>query len=180
MKSNYNSHVWRVVFGLVVLLIGVILWFGVVKNRVITSFGQYGHYRADAIDDEAQREIRFMTNAPCLSCHAYETRLHDNGRHKTISCEFCHGVLADHVKDNKKIGALPVKKREEIKVLCLRCHNKAIQARPKDVIKTVVMPDHLRDQKVKETHICNQCHLVHAPFYYIDHANRILGIQEKN
>ena len=180
MKSNYNSHVWRIVLGLAVLSVGVVLWFGVVKNRVITSFGKYGHYRADAIEEEANREIRFMTNAPCFSCHAYETKLHDNGRHKTISCEFCHGPMADHVKDNKKIGELPVKKGEEIRVLCLRCHNQAIRARPKDVIKTVVMPDHLRDQKVKETHTCNQCHLVHAPFNYIDHANKIFGIQEKN
>ena len=82
-------------------------------------------------------------------------------------------------KDGKKVAAMPVKKDQEIRTLCLRCHNRAIQARPKQVIKTVVMPEHLESQKVKVTHICNQCHNVHAPLKYINRAKEIVGMQEK-
>jgi len=155
---------------------------GFIGKTVLTpkSFGTYGHYRADAIEEEANIEIRHWTNAPCFSCHAYEANIHLNGRHKTISCEFCHGPYADHITNGKKSGTLSVKRGEEIKTLCLRCHNRAIQARPEAVIKTVTMPEHLESQKVKVTHICNQCHNQHAPLKYINRAQEIVGMQEKS
>ena len=176
MKSTYKSHVIRIALGL--LLFAVV---GGVGKYLLTpeSFGKYGHYRADSIEEEANRDIRHWTNASCFSCHEYEADIHLKGRHKTISCEFCHGTYADHIKDGKKVGTLPVKRGEEIRVLCLRCHNKAIQARPEEVIKTVVMPEHLESQKVKVTHLCNQCHNVHAPLKYINRAKEIVGMQEK-
>ncbi len=175
MKSTYYSHVLRIVLGLVVFAV-----VGGVGKYLLTpeSFGKYGHYRADAIEEEANREIRQWTSASCLSCHPYEAAIHLKGRHKTISCEFCHGPYADHIKDGKIVGVLPVKHGEEIKVLCLRCHNRAIQARPEQVIKTVVMPEHLESQKVKVTHICNQCHHQHAPLKYINRAKKMVGMQE--
>ena len=177
MQSTYNSHVKRIVLGLVVFAV-----IGLLGKMLLTpkSFGKYGNYRADTIEEEANLEIRYWTNASCFSCHQYTAKMHLNGRHKTISCEFCHGPYADHIKDGKKVGTLPVKRGEEIKVLCLRCHNKAIQARPAEVIKTVVMPEHLESQKVKVTHICNQCHNQHAPLQYINRAKEIVGMQEKS
>jgi len=177
VQSTYNSHVKRIVLGLVVFAV-----IGLLGKMLLTpkSFGTYGHYRADTIEEEAQVEIRYWTNASCFSCHQHEADIHLKGRHKTISCEFCHGPYADHIKDGKKVGMLPVKRGEEIRVLCLRCHNKAIQARPEEVIKTVVMPEHLESQKVKVTHICNQCHNQHAPLQYINRAKEIVGMQEKS
>ena len=177
MQSTYNSHVKRIVLGLVVFAV-----IGLLGKMLLTpkSFGTYGHYRADTIEEEARVEIRYWTNASCFSCHQNEADIHLKGRHKTISCEFCHGPYADHIKDGKKVGMLPVKRGEEIRVLCLRCHNKAIQARPEEVIKTVVMPEHLESQKVKVTHICNQCHNQHAPLQYINRAKEIVGMQEKS
>ena len=172
MKSTYKSHVVRIVLGLVVFAV-----VGGIGKYLLTpkSFGKYGHYRADTIEEEANREIRHGTNASCFACHKHEADIHLIGRHKTISCEFCHGTYADHIKDGKKVGTLPVKRGEEIRVLCLRCHNKAIQARPEEVIKTVVMPDHLERQKVKVTHICNQCHNQHAPLKYINRAKEMMA-----
>jgi len=177
VKSSNYSHVIRIVLGIVALA-----FLGFIGKTVLTpkSFGTYGHYRADAIEEEANIEIRHWTNAPCFSCHAYEANIHLNGRHKTISCEFCHGPYADHITNGKKTGTLSVKRGEEIKTLCLRCHNRAIQARPEAVIKTVTMPEHLESQKVKVTHICNQCHNQHAPLKYINRAQEIVGMQEKS
>lgn len=175
MQSTYNSHVKRIVLGLAVFAV-----IGLLGKMLLTptSFGKYGHYRADTIEEEAQVEIRHWTNASCLVCHEHEANMHLKGLHKTISCEFCHGPYADHIQDGKKVATLPVKKGEEIRVLCLRCHNRAIQARPEEVIKTVVMPEHLESQKVKVTHLCNQCHQVHAPLKYINRAKKLVGMQE--
>jgi hypothetical protein len=177
LKSTYKSHVVRIVLGLVVFAV-----IGGIGKYLLTpkSFGKYGHYRADTIEEEANLQIRHGTNASCFPCHQHEADIHLKGRHKTISCEFCHGTYADHIKDGKKVGTLPVKRGEEIRVLCLRCHNRAIQARPEEVIKTVVMPEHLESQKVKVTHICNQCHNQHAPLQYINRAREIVGMQEKS
>lgn len=177
MKSGNYSHVIRIIFGIIVF--SALGYLGKILLTPESFNNKYGHFRADAIEDEAAREVRHWTNASCLSCHAYEAKIHLQGRHKTISCEFCHGPYADHIKDGKKTGVLPVKKGEDIKILCMRCHNRAIQARPGEVIKTVVMPDHLKTQKVKETHLCNQCHHVHAPLKYIERAREITGFETK-
>jgi cytochrome c553 len=173
--SNYEFRL-IVVVATIVVATGIAF---VVKAQLIPdSFGKYGHYRADAIDEETQRPIRHGTNTSCLKCHAYEAAIHLKGRHKTISCEFCHGTYADHINNGKKIGALPVKKDTEITTLCLRCHNTEIKARSQAVIKTVAMPEHLESQKVKVTHTCNQCHHVHAPLKYINRAKQITGLME--
>ena len=166
---------------ILVLCIGVAAAGGAMIKSLLkpASFGEYGPYRADAVEEEAAIPIRHATNGSCYSCHPYEAKIHKAGLHKTISCEFCHGPWADHVAGKKKIGTLPVKKNREITILCLRCHNTEIKARPHEVIKTVAMPEHLEAQKVKSSHNCNQCHHVHAPLKYIHRAKQITGIGEK-
>ena len=162
------------------LSIGLLTGGGLFLKQLLLpdSFGVYGPYRADAITEAALIPIRHGTNESCYKCHDHEAKYHKKGRHKTISCEFCHGVYADHIMDAKKIGTLPVKKDKEIITLCLRCHNTEIKARHEEVIKTVAMPDHLKSQNVKITHNCNQCHYVHAPLKYINRAKQITGLME--
>ena len=171
---------YRIRLLIVLISIGVLAGGGLLFKKLLIpdSFGVYGHYRADAISEAALVPIRHGTNASCFKCHPYEAKIHKKGRHKTISCEFCHGTYADHVADGKKAGTLPVKKEKEITTLCLRCHNTEIKARHEEVIKTVAMPNHLRDQKVKLTHTCNQCHHVLAPLKYIIRAKQITGLTE--
>jgi hypothetical protein len=176
MGLSYKMRLVAVVVVMGIAVAGGLFVKGLVKPA---SFGVYGHYRADAIEEETLIPIRHATNTSCYTCHPYEARIHKTGLHKTISCEFCHGPWADHVAGNKKIGTLPVKKNKEITTLCLRCHNTEIKARPHEVIKTVAMPEHLASQKVKLTHNCNQCHHVHAPLKYINRAKQITGLGEK-
>ena len=82
MQSTYNSHVKRIVLGLAVFAV-----IGLLGKMLLTptSFGKYGHYRADTIEEEAQVEIRHWTNASCLVCHEHEANMHLKGLHKTIS-----------------------------------------------------------------------------------------------
>jgi hypothetical protein len=168
---------------LILICIGIFVMVGVgflIKSLLLPdSFGVYGPYRADAIKEAAEVPIRHGTNDSCFKCHPFEAKIHKAGLHKSISCEFCHGTYADHVTQGKKTGILPVKTGEEITTLCLRCHNTEIKARSEKVIKTVALPDHLKDQQVKLTHTCNQCHHVHAPLKYINRAKQITGLMEK-
>ena len=191
MDLSYRKRLLYVLLGIVVLAVGGLLF----KQLLLPdSFGAYGHYRPAAIEEEAQVLVRHGTNESCVKCHAWEAKMHKNGKHQTISCEFCHGPYADHVTEHEadpaidwvmdrriiaeKSGPLPVKKDKEITMLCLRCHNTEIKARSEEVIKTVAMPDHLKKQDVKLTHTCNQCHHVHAPLKYIIRARQITGMME--
>ena len=175
MGLSYRLRLLIVLLSIVVLAGGALLF----KNILIPdSFGIYGYYRADAISEAALVPIRHWTNISCFKCHPYEAKIHKTGQHQTISCEFCHGTYADHVENEKKIGTLPVKKEKEITTLCLKCHNTEIKARKEEVIKTIAMPNHLKDQNVKLTHNCNQCHHVHAPLKYIIRAKQITRMME--
>ncbi len=174
-KSNFLSHVIKII--LVLVVVGVV---GVAVRAMVlpTSFGKYGHYRGDAIQDEINRPIRNGTNASCLVCHPHIREMHLAGVHNTVSCEFCHGPVADHVKDGKVTANLPKKEGKEIKKLCLRCHNQIIRARPKESIKMISMPQHLEQKHVRTDHNCNQCHNVHAPLMWVNEAKAIIGAGE--
>lgn len=176
MQSSPNTHIRNIIIVLLTLAV-----FGIVSKFIFTpaTFGDIGHYRAMAIVEEANIQPRLGTNESCLSCHKHEKRKHLMGTHKTVSCEFCHGAYADHVLGDKKIGTLDVKKGEDIKTLCLRCHNKMIQARPTDKMKVVALPQHLEEKRVKTTHTCDQCHYVHAPLEYVNLAKKMVGIKDE-
>lgn len=174
--SKYNTHVIRIVAVLVILAAGGV---GVRAMLLPESFGRYGHYRAGAIDDEMNREVRNGTNASCLACHQYIKEMHFSGVHRTVSCEFCHGPVADHIRDGKVVAKLPKKQGDQIRILCLRCHNQIIRARPKESIKMVTMPDHLQKKQVRLDHTCDQCHNVHAPLMWVKQAKAMMGIVEE-
>lgn len=172
-KTKYNAHLIRLIIALVVVVIA-----GLIARKVFVpeSMGEYGHYRGADIQDQKMVPVRLGTNDSCFACHKPIRQIHKVGVHKTVSCEVCHGVYGDHIADGKKVGTLPVKHGEEIVDLCLRCHNKIIQARPRERIKMVGMPEHLDKQHVQLTHSCNQCHMVHDPLLWINQAKEMMGV----
>ena len=177
MQVGSKTHLKRMGFVLVIVVASVII-----GRMVFTpgGFGRYGHYRTGAIDDEIERPMVHMTDASCRACHEWDADYHSKGRHRTVSCEFCHGALTQHVKDGKVIGRLKVHRGGELNRLCLRCHDQAVRARPHnpEVIKLVMYPDHLKKQAVEPDHLCNQCHLVHAPLEYINMARKMFPMLE--
>ena len=174
-RSKYNSHLIRLLIALVIF--GVAGFFAK-KVFMPESMGQYGHYRGADIEDQKNVPIRLATNESCFQCHKPIRRIHKKGVHKTVSCEVCHGPYGNHIKDGKKIGALPVKQGKEITQLCLRCHNKVIQARPRESIRMVGLPEHLEQKQVQITHNCDQCHMVHDPLMWINQAREMMGLTE--
>lgn len=174
-RSKYNSHLIRLIIALII--VGVAGFFAR-KVFIPDSMGQYGHYRGTDIEDQKSVPIMLGTNDSCFQCHKPVRTIHKSGVHKTVSCEVCHGSYGSHIADGKKIGTMPVKREQEITQLCLRCHNKVIQARPRTSIRMVGLPEHLEQKQVRLTHTCNQCHMVHDPLMWINQAREMMGLTE--
>lgn len=62
------------------------------------SFGDIGHYRADAVGEIMELEQAYAGYQVCYDCHdeIYETKASSN--HKGVSCEACHGPAAKHAE----------------------------------------------------------------------------------
>lgn len=174
-RSKYNSHLIKLVIAFIVVAV-----VGYFARGFFTpeSMGQYGHYRGTDIEDQKNVPVRLGTNESCFQCHKPIRTIHKKGIHQTVSCEVCHGPYGNHIKDEKKVGTMPVKRGDEITQLCLRCHNEVIQARPRESIKMVGMPNHLEEKKVRLTHTCDQCHMVHDPLLWIKQAREMMGLAE--
>lgn len=113
------------------------------------SFGQYGFYRGDALNEMASYPIYFAGKMACEECHFDEYEMLDQYEHKTLSCEGCHGAGQAHADDPDV----------EMEVLtyshCVRCHE-ANPSRPASHPQI-----ESRDHYTGDT--CAECHLSHAP-----------------
>ena len=176
MKSKYLLRV--------LIILCLIIVIGGVAKFIFTpkDFGNHGSlfykfYRLSAIDDELKRPIKHFTNSSCEKCHPVEFNMQNSSVHKSLSCEFCHGPASSHINEKGKyIGKAIVVKGKEFVNQCLRCHNGIIKARKiRNVVKTVLYPDHLKKMKVKVSHTCDQCHVVHAPLKNIKHVKKFFS-----
>jgi ribosomal protein S27AE len=73
---------------------------GLVVGRALLipdTFGDYGHYRAAALDENRALEIAYAGQDVCGECHYDEYELKQQSHHRTVSCEACHGPGARHV-----------------------------------------------------------------------------------
>lgn len=174
-QTKYYAHLVRLVIALFVFAVVALV---ARQFFMPESMGQYGHYRGADLEDQKNVPLVLGTNDSCFSCHKPIRRIHKAGIHKTVSCEICHGSFGDHIQNGVKIADMPVKKKDEIKSLCLRCHNKVIQARPRKSIRMVGMPEHLEKQHVRLDHSCDQCHMVHDPLLWIREAKEMIYKKE--
>jgi hypothetical protein len=135
-----------------ILLLGVgVAAFLVIRGAVVPAgFGQYGHFRAGALDDVREKAIVFAGRNACESCHAEQVAAKQKGKHAMMSCEACHGPQAKHADDPSEKP-----KRPEVSALCVRCHE-ASSARPKS-FPQVIAKEHAGGEA------CNSCHKPHTP-----------------
>lgn len=83
------------------------------------SFGRYGHYRADAVDEIIAQEMNYAGYKACVDCHEEIYQLCQNSNHRGVSCETCHGPAAKHVEAPDEF--VPSAPRE--RGYCPLCHN---------------------------------------------------------
>ncbi len=82
------------------------------------SFGEYGHYRADAVDEIAHLDIKNAGHEACSVCHPDITQLKSTGHHRDVSCEVCHEPAQAHSDD--PTGVKPPAPRD--RGVCSLCH----------------------------------------------------------
>ncbi len=133
-----------------IFVVGTLLFIGIRSWLVPKSFGQYGHYRGDAISEIAAKPIQFAGRQACEACHGEIAEKEKQGKHASVGCEACHGALGKHVDDPSVQPA-----KLDTAQLCVRCHE-ASAARPK-TFPQVASADHSNGLT------CETCHQPHDP-----------------
>ena len=147
-KFKDTEHLLRVA---AVFVTGILLFLVLRAVFVPRSFGLYGHYRADALQEITARPISYAGHKACADCHDDVVQSKASGKHATVNCEACHGPLEKHVED--PAGVAP--QLPDTGVLCARCHESNL-AKPK-AFPQVDTKDHSGGEK------CKTCHNPHSP-----------------
>jgi len=132
-------------------VIGTLTFLGIRGYMVPRSFGQYGHYRGNAIGEIAARPVHFAGHQTCETCHADVLEQKKDGKHAKVNCEACHGALAKHADDPSSMQPAKL----DTAVLCVRCHAESA-AKPKG-FPQVAAADHSNGVP------CETCHQPHSP-----------------
>lgn len=163
---------------LVLVFVGIVALVLIVRMVVLPeSWGEYGYYRGDYIEEEAARPLVHGTNDSCKSCHETVYEMKHAGAHHRLSCETCHAPLVEHVRDGEKFADMPVRRGEAQTQLCLKCHQRVI-GRP-ETFPMIDAAAHLDEQGVRPTHECNRCHTVHAPLEAMQYVKRLRDVKEE-
>lgn len=115
------------------------------------SFGQYGHYRGDALIDISSTELIHASKEDCYDCHDDIQEKIESDAHAELSCLICHGPGLAHV-DNPESGNILKNSGREF---CGKCHQ-INAARSSDVIFQVDIATHHT-----EIDNCIECHNPH-------------------
>ena len=92
---RHAAHFLRLVALVAVAVVGFLF----VRSKFVPKdFGETGHFRQSAIDDEAKREPRHIGSADCSDCHTEIYDAWSKGKHHVPQCENCHGPGLMHTK----------------------------------------------------------------------------------
>ena len=153
---EHSKHLVRAIFLVIVVLIGFHIFRALFTPK---SFGRYGHYRADNVQEQMAKPVMHGEGPSCSQCHADRFAQVRAGSHTTVECENCHAPLATHMRDGEKKAQMPLNKSP---AHCLRCHG-LLDARPGS-FPQIRVEEHL--QKVgaeMKPEVCLGCHEPHDP-----------------
>jgi cytochrome c553 len=135
-----------------ILFVAAIVILLLVRQRFVPeSFGETGHYRADAVDAIVDQNVRYAGLPACAECHEDEAEVKSRSYHRGLTCEGCHGPAQTHVDDPGE--HLPVVPRG--RDTCLRCHEYLV-SRPTGFPQIV---EAIHNPMVP----CTDCHNPHDP-----------------
>lgn len=147
-KFKDSAHLIRLA---AVFLLGFLVFIALRAAVIPKSFGQYGHYRGDALRELTSRPIAYAGHETCEGCHPDVLDIKSKGVHAHVNCESCHGASAKHSEDPTGVQAL----KPDVSTLCARCHEANI-AKPAG-FPQIRMKDHMGGPP------CNTCHPPHSP-----------------
>lgn len=110
-----------------VLLLGglVVVLFILSMITTPTSFGRFGYYRGDNVQEWMVLNVQLVEANQCLDCHNQEYNRWNVSKHSGISCESCHDTAIEHAKTNESTITVPSDS------LCELCHAPSV-SRPMD------------------------------------------------
>ena len=135
---------------LVLLTVGIVVVFLTARYFLVPpSFGMYGFYRGEALEEAASREPVYAGKNACTICHPDQVETLEKFEHKTLSCESCHGLCNAHAQNPD------VDVNKQVQTRCVRCHE-ASPSRPAWFVQ-ITANDHYTGER------CVECHLPHHP-----------------
>ncbi len=129
------------------------------------SFGKYGAYRGDNLQEQMEARPLYRGDDYCSECHEKESDIISESRHETVPCEDCHFIAGLHADGKKKLSNMPVDKSREG---CTICH-RHLASRPKDFPQVKDFDAHIKDNwksrlgEIDLTAGCWNCHKAHKP-----------------
>ena len=143
------KHIQR----LILVFAAILVIFLIIRKVLIPdSFGDFGHYRGLALDENKAIEAKYVGESICGDCHDDYMELKMSDLHAGISCETCHGPGWKHI-DNPLPDQLIIPSGRDY---CAHCHS-LNPARPEN-FKQVNLKEHNPDAD------CAECHNPHAPW----------------
>jgi len=114
---RHKEHLVR----MAVLFLGGTLLFVILRAVMVPSgFGEYGHYRPGALDDNRSLPIQYAGRTVCADCHPDVVEARAGGKHEAIGCEACHGALAAHAEGRTEDKPAPADHSPA--GACTECH----------------------------------------------------------
>lgn len=134
------------------LLVIILVIFGIARQlSVPETFGQYGRFRGDSIQENVNAQVSFAeSGGVCAKCHPNVAAELGSAQHAAIDCQTCHGPGEKH-RTGPKDASLKI---SDVKSLCATCHT-TIAGR--QGIATVNPDTHSGGVA------CSKCHNPHQP-----------------
>lgn len=134
-----------------IFLIFILLFLLIRHFLIPESFGEYGHYRGNTLEDVASQEMIHASKETCYDCHDDIQAMVANDLHAGLSCLICHGTGLKHAEDPSVDNIQKHGGRE----FCGRCHQ-INAARPVGIISQIDLATHN-----PEFNDCSECHNPH-------------------
>lgn len=171
MNPSPYTHLYRLG---ALLAIGLVVFLIVKEQAIPESWDSEAWYRKDSLPLLQEQQPVFGNNETCAGagCHEDARYLIDDAQlehqlrirwldwatHKNLSCESCHGPLADHVKDGFKIEKAVVSRNSD---LCLRCHEPRLGREA--IVPFQEDSKYHQYREVTRESTCVRCHNPHEP-----------------
>jgi len=139
------------------LVVAILITIGFIHVRKIfipKSFGEIGHYRADAVTEIMSHDISYAGNQACDDCHDDVSDEKRNSYHRMVNCESCHGPAVSHI-NSFETDEIELPSAPRDRGYCTLCHGY-------DPAKPTGFPqiDPIAHNPVKP---CISCHDPHVP-----------------
>ncbi|HLP73923.1 MAG TPA: multiheme c-type cytochrome [Bacteroidales bacterium] len=150
MKLNVPPQIPRLALAFAIFII----LFLIARHFLVPeTFGQYGHYRGESLNDNAAMEIRYAGQQACIECHEDIQEQKTADVHSDIHCETCHGPGQKHFITGDTADIM----KPHGRAACGICHEKNA-AKSRNVIFQVDLNEHNPGKN------CTECHNPHKPW----------------